>query len=55
MATHTRVNQNNKEKWAMDVNLAGGAVSVNASDIQIGAIEIKDGTTDTRASVITQD
>lgn len=50
MATHTRVNQDSKEKWAMDVNVAN-PIEVEVSDIQIGAVELKDGTTDARAVI----
>ena len=54
MATHTRVNQDSKEKWAMDVNVAN-PIEVEVSDIQIGAVELKDSTTDARAPISSTD
>jgi hypothetical protein len=36
---------------AKRVNVVAGAISIDASDIQIGAVELKDGDTDTRADI----
>lgn len=36
---------------ALDVNIAGGSVTLTTGDIEIGAVEIKDGTSDTRVKV----
>ena len=36
---------------ALDVNIAGGNVTLQASDIEIGAVELKNGTDDTRATI----
>lgn len=48
----TKLTQTNVgSKVALDVNLAAGSVSINPGDIEIGAVEIKNGTDDTRAKV----
>ena len=36
---------------ALDVNVSSGNVTLNATDIEIGAVELKNGTDDTRATV----
>lgn len=36
---------------ALDVNVAAGSVTLTTGDIEIGAVELKDGTSDTRAKV----
>ena len=38
-------------KRALDVNIADGDVTINASDIEIGAVELKDGETENRLTI----
>lgn len=55
-STHTilgKILQRLKETAGGDVNIGG--VTLSASDIEIGAVELKDGTTDTRAKIRTSD
>jgi hypothetical protein len=40
---------------ALDVNIKSGNVTLNVGDIQIGAVELKDGTTDARAPISATD
>lgn len=40
-----------QDDGTLDVNVTGGNVTLQATDIEIGAVEIKDGATDTRAQV----
>lgn len=49
-AETVRVTANN---GALDVNIASGSVTLTTGDIEIGAVELKDGTSDTRAKVTT--
>jgi hypothetical protein len=41
------------EKWGLDVYLPEGAVTLEATDLEIGSVELKDATTDQRASIDT--
>lgn len=38
-------------KRALDVNIADGDVTINTGDIELGAVELKDATTEARAAV----
>lgn len=51
MLTDSHGNKVGVTNNALDVNITGGNVTLNAEDVEIGAIEIKNGADDTRAKV----